>query len=62
MNSINENDILFDDAAILIKLSENKDLIIISANNDCDCSSYKPLLNQNDCDPNQITSSISQTN
>lgn len=57
----NENDILFDDVEILTRLTGKSDINIVSSNNDCDCSNYKPTLNQKDCDTDQISLPIGQT-
>lgn len=62
MEANNENDILFDDASFLTKLSGHDNLIKILSNNDCDCSGYTSTSNIDDCDTNQITSSSGQTN
>jgi len=53
-----ENDILFDDASILTKLSGQDNLTKILSNNDCDCGSYTSTITLNESDTNQITPSI----
>lgn len=58
----NENDILFDDVSILIKLSGKNQLTYLSPNNDCDCISNFTTSNQDECDTDQITSTFGQTN
>lgn len=62
MGTTHENEILFDDLSILTQLKGDKRLNILSQSNDCDCSSYTSIPNQNDFDTDQITPSIGQTN
>lgn len=58
----NENDILFNDVEILSRLTGKSDLNIISSNNDCDCSSYKPHTIQTERDTDQVPTPTGQAN
>ncbi|MFC5410864.1 hypothetical protein ACFPMF_16210 [Larkinella bovis] len=55
MKAINEQEILFDDLAILEKLIGQKELAITSANANCDCIGYSTS-DDEESDPDQITS------
>lgn len=57
----NENDILFDDLAVLKQLSGKSNLSIIASNNDCDCGSYTSTTTLEESDTYQIAPSIGKT-
>lgn len=61
MNTSTENDILFDDLTVLIKLNGKSSLAIVSSSNDCDCGSYTCTTTLDESDTYQIPPSISQT-
>ena len=58
MNFTNENDILFDDFSLLIKLVGKSDLTKLTHSNDCDCTGYTSTSNQDNCDTDKITTSV----
>ncbi len=62
MTSINNQDILFDDFSILIKLIGKNELNRPSTNNDCDCAGYSSTSSDEDFDTHQIPQSFGKTN
>ena len=57
-----ENDILFDDFSLLTHMLGTNGLVKLSQSNDCDCTGYTSTSNQDNCDTNQITTSVGKAN
>lgn len=55
MNYATENDLLFDDVALLEKRLGAGALNITAVNANCDCDGYSSTSTNKDSDPNQIT-------
>ena len=57
MNYSTENEILFDDVALLENVLGAGALNITSVNTNCDCTSYSSPSNDEDRDPDKVTQS-----
>ena len=55
MNYATENDLLFDDFALLENRLGSGALKVAAVNANCDCTSYSSISNDEDRDPDQIT-------